>query len=276
MDIYELNPHIRLKSRSVLNKGALSTPRALYDYELLYVEDGSFTLVYDGKPFFCKKGDIILIAPGVTHYFIINEEVSLPFVHFDAIKRTNCWEIPVSFKDLPDMTVEEKTWIHKKYFPHYDGEPILKCDNMERFLKLFNEVVSPTYMAMLVRKARLTELIAVIMHFNFLQFVRDHNDPSIEFQIKSYIDSNGCYNMTLQDFADFFSYNKFYMIRKFKSTFGIGIMEYRNKVKMEKANDLLIRFSLENTAKQLGFSSVYSFSRAYKDYFGKPPKSQIK
>ncbi|MBE5756360.1 MAG: AraC family transcriptional regulator [Clostridiales bacterium] len=275
MDIYELNPHFRLRSRSILNKGALSTPRALYDYELMYVEKGSFTLVYDNKPFFCKKGDILLISPGITHYFIIEKEVSLPFIHFDAIKKANSREIPVSFKDIPDMTEEEKTWIHKRYFPKYDGEPFLKCGNMERFLKLFNKLTYPTYRAMLVRKAWLTELLAVLMHFNFLQFIRNNDEPSIEYQVKNYIDSNGCYNMTLQDFADFFSYNKFYMIRKFKSTFGIGIMEYRNKVRLEKSNDLLLRFTLSNTAKLLGYTSVYSFSRAYKEYFGKAPKSSI-
>ena len=39
----------------------------IYDYELIYLERGEFTLIYGEKTYHCKAGDIIFAPPGVWH-----------------------------------------------------------------------------------------------------------------------------------------------------------------------------------------------------------------
>jgi quercetin dioxygenase-like cupin family protein len=46
--------------------------RVIYDYELVYIEKGTFNLIYDDISYRCTAGDIIFIRPGIPHSFIID------------------------------------------------------------------------------------------------------------------------------------------------------------------------------------------------------------
>jgi AraC-like DNA-binding protein len=67
------------------------------------------------------------------------------------------------------------------------------------------------------------------------------------------------------------SYSKFRFA--FKEQTGYPPREYENRIKLNRARDLIAREgkSITETAAALGFSSVYYFSRAYKKRFGHPP-----
>mgnify|MGYP006283544595 CR=1 FL=1 len=69
------------------------------------------------------------------------------------------------------------------------------------------------------------------------------------------------------------SYSKFRFA--FKKQTGFPPREYENRIKLNRARDLLTREgrSVSETAGLLGYSSVYYFSRAYKRHFGHPPSA---
>lgn len=69
------------------------------------------------------------------------------------------------------------------------------------------------------------------------------------------------------------SYSKFRFA--FKRQTGFPPREYENRIKLNRARDLLNREgrSVSETAGLLGYSSVYYFSRAYKRHFGHPPSA---
>ncbi len=63
-----------------------------------------------------------------------------------------------------------------------------------------------------------------------------------------------------------------YLRRLFVKYSGLPTWKYIRKIRLEKARQLLSdKVSVKNTAYMTGFSDVYSFSRAYSDYFGYPP-----
>ena len=63
MNLSLINPYIRLAMESRISAGHNIARRVIYDYELIYLEEGSFTFVYNDKTYPCKAGDIILSAP---------------------------------------------------------------------------------------------------------------------------------------------------------------------------------------------------------------------
>ena len=74
--------------RSVIPSGDNIMRRVIYDYELICLERGEFTLIYDGIPYHCQAGDVIFIRPGIAHSFQFDfGEVSQPHIHFDLTYR---------------------------------------------------------------------------------------------------------------------------------------------------------------------------------------------
>ena len=54
MNLSLINPYIRLARESRIPKGHNIAKRVIYDYELIYIEEGSFTFIYGDKSFLCN------------------------------------------------------------------------------------------------------------------------------------------------------------------------------------------------------------------------------
>ena len=273
----EINPHIRIAKEQTLPKGTVITQRVLFDHELIYIRDGSFTLIYNGDTFHCKKDSLILIEPGVPHQIIVeSEDVSQPHIHFDFTYTPNSEKIPVSFKDIPEMTTKEREWIRDKFLPNYPTAPLLVCSNRPRFLGYFDKIVSKKPQSVLVKKGLFLELLGLVFYDNFWGLLRKEEFLTIAHQVKDYIDRGHGLHMTLEELSEVFSYSKFYLEKKFKECFGVNIITYKNNLRMQDAKNLLTLHSVSKTAKILGYKSLNSFSRAYKKYYQQTPISTIK
>ncbi len=93
------------------------------------------------------------------------------------------------------------------------------------------------------------------------------------YQIMNYIDTHVYTMKRLADISEVMGYNYNYLSNLFKRVCSKTLMEYYTKRRFEAA-DLLIdegKCTLTDISELLGFSSLYSFSRAYKNYFGYPP-----
>ena len=274
MNLSLINPYIRLAMESRIFAGHNIARRVIYDYELIYLEKGIFNFVYDDITYLCKAGDIIFIRPGIPHSFIIDlGEISQPHIHFDITHRPQSEIIPISFKDLDKMSNEEREWIHEDYFSSFNQAPLINIQNKSDFLENFYHIVSGNSDA-LTKKSLIIKLIAAIINENFSELIQDNNHVNVVKQIKDYIDAGNGMGMTLDDFAKTFFYDKFYLERKFKESFGVNLIEYRNKKRMELAKHLLKLHSVSEVSELVGYQSIYAFSRAYKSFFGYAPSKK--
>ena len=57
----------------------------------------------------------------------------------------------------------------------------------------------------------------------------------------------------------------------FQKKYQESVMKYKNKKRLTKALELLKEHTVSDTAVLLGYSSIYTFSRAYKSYYGFSP-----
>lgn len=271
MNLSLINPYIRLTMESKISAGNNIARRVIYDYELIYLEKGTFTFIYNDKAYPCKAGDIIFIRPGIPHSFLLDHgEISQPHIHFDITYRPQSEIIPISFKDIDKMSDAEIEWIHKDYFSSFSQAPLIDIRNKSDFLDVFYKIVSGNINDLL-KKSLLIELLSGIINDNFPELLQSENQPKVVNQIKGYIDAGNGMGMTLDDFAQTFFYDKFYLERKFKESFGVNLIEYRNKKRMQFAKDLLKLHSVSEVSELIGYQSIYAFSRAYKNHFGYAP-----
>ena len=117
MNINMINPYIRLATESILPKDFYMKQRVLFDFELIYVERGSFVLWYGGREYGAKEGDIILFHPNVRHSIKSNgDDISQPHIHFSLKYSPESSATPISFKDSSDFTESERQLIEHDPF----------------------------------------------------------------------------------------------------------------------------------------------------------------
>lgn len=280
VDINKINPYIRRAMPSVISAGTEIAQRVIFDYELIFIEKGGFTLGFAETDYKCTSGDFIFLRPGIPHSLKnINCDLFQPHIHFDLVYTENSTKIPISFKDFPQFTAEERCFMQKDLFYNYPKTPFVYFKEKERLLDLFYGITNDRYPNnSLIKKARLTEIIDMLINDNFPEsFSSDANRQyTVSQQLKDFIDAGQGVTLSLDQLEKQFSYSKYYMERKFKEAYGISLIAYRNSKKMELAKKLLKTQSVSATAEQLGFSSIYSFSRAFKKYFGICPTQSEK
>ena len=272
MNICKINPYIRRAMDNTLDVNITIARRIIYDYELLYIADGLLLLEYDGQNHICKKGDLLLLRPGVPHAFVkILEPLRQPHVHFDVTYEPDSETVPVCFKNLDALTDAERAMIREDVFAEYPAAPFLRISDPEAFRTLFFEVVLPKCNDVLATKAKFLELLSIVIADNFSGCFTRPSGIRIEEQVKDFIDAGQGLTFTLDDFEQQFAYDKYYLEKRFRAAYNDSIMSYRNAKRMEIAAQMLAEESVSSVATHLGFGSIYSFSRAYKNHFGVAP-----
>lgn len=103
----------------------------------------------------------------------------------------------------------------------------------------------------------------------------NEGESSIAEKMKRYIKFNYMNDITVQKISDYFGFERSYLYRVFKNATGIGIKEYITKKRMTEAKTLLKKgYSVGSTAHAVGYRDQFNFSKAYKAYFGSPPKER--
>ncbi len=269
-----INPYIRVAMQSTLKKGIVIAKRIIFDYELLYVADGKFTLHYNGTDYPCHKGQFLLLCPGISHSFLnIDIDLSQPHIHFDITCLPDSKQVPVCFKAFEDLTEEEKAKIRPNIFEDYPQNPLVAFSDPEAALRLFNRIVTQPKPSPLAQKGLLIELLDMLITDNFPGLFEESGNGlnSIERLVKDYLDASQGGFSSLEDIARQFNYSKYHLTRRFKKRYGISLILYRNNKRMQLAKTLLLTETVSAVSEKLGFSSIYVFSRAFKNHFGISP-----
>ena len=82
MNLAELNPYIRVAMHSELPAPFYIRRRVIFDYELIYIEDGEMVLTYNDTDYHVHHGDLLLLCPGIPHTFnVANKTLIQPHIH---------------------------------------------------------------------------------------------------------------------------------------------------------------------------------------------------
>ena len=251
----------------------------IFYYELIYIENGELILNYNETDYRCTKGQFILLRPGISHSFsVTNTDLSQPHIHFDITHISDSRQVPVCFKDLNELEYDERKHIREDIFRKYPKNPFVVFSDHQAALEAFYTIVSHPKPSYLMQKGLLIRLIDMLIEDNFPETFADNAEfvYSIEEQVKDYLDANQGLTSRLDDIAKQFNYSKCHLEHRFKDRYGISLIAYRNNKRMQLAKTMLVTQSVSDVSDKLGFSSIYAFSRAFKNHFGISPSDYKK
>ncbi|PKV48934.1 AraC-like DNA-binding protein [Aquimarina sp. MAR_2010_214] len=98
------------------------------------------------------------------------------------------------------------------------------------------------------------------------------------FKAREYIHLYYSHKISLSTLASISGISKYHFARVFKICFKMTPLQMQEKLRMEKAKELLHddKISLTSIAYQLGYTDLSSFSKRFKKYYKMPPSQYIK
>lgn len=89
----------------------------------------------------------------------------------------------------------------------------------------------------------------------------------------SYITNNFHKHITVKEIANHCNLNRSYLTRLFKNEFDMTLSNFLHEIKLKKASELLLNqeLTVEEVADLIGYANQFSFSTAFKNYYGFSP-----
>lgn len=279
MNINEINPYIRLAVKnSTIPRQHTINRRVILDYELLYIQEGNFTMTYNNRDFFINTGDILLICPNISHSFHdVITDVKQPHIHFDIKYDSYSTDVYICYKNSLDLSPSDLLMIRENIFPNLVHTPFFTINNRDTFFQLFFSILDSKDKNGLATKIQMLKLLNLIISENTpAAFTQSQNKENIVYQIKNYIDANYEHNFRLSDLEQLFSYSKYYIDKLFKEELGISVIKYRNQLRLIHSIPLLQKYSVTKTAQLLNFSSISAFNKAFCNFYNESPTKYIR
>jgi len=237
-------------------------PAVRTHYLLHVVLDGRGQFYENGKVYSLKKGDVFLISPEVSTYYIADKEEP--------------WEYAwVGFDGYECRNILESCGL-------LSGEPIFWGSNNE------SEGIYPNYLSQNIillqecfeRKGHSTFELLGYLYLFFAAMSsreRENNVPSYEnqyfYQACEYVKHNYSYDIKVKDIAKYVGIDRTYLFKIFKERERISPQQYLLKYRLNMAMNMLEHTELNVTevAYSNGFQDAPSFCKHFKKKVGITP-----
>lgn len=124
------------------------------------------------------------------------------------------------------------------------------------------------------------DYIPVVKQFQSLRCIKSDTKRDLLRRLskgKHFIDLNYTHEIDIMQVAAESNISQYHFFRLFKTVYGVSPYQYIKQKRMEKAKEILVkhRLPLTQLAMEVGYNDIFSFSKAYKQFFGCPPSQQF-
>lgn len=256
--------------------------RVIFDYELLYIKEGTAQITVEGENYRGQVGDVFIFRPRQRHSIFVSASHSFvqPHVHFDLLYRENREYIPISFQDLDEISIDEYPYFHKdildSFYPSFPT--VFHLHSPHAFeLKLFDlihEFENPSIHASIRLPSLFLTLWEQVLNEITYSF-DDSNMPKEDSaqKVKFYIEQHTHTSLTMDTLSKLTHFSKSYVNRLFREAYHIPPLRYHTYLRMQKAKSLIrnTTMTVSEISELLGFSTVQYFSFAFKKSEGITP-----
>ena len=229
----------------------------LQSYLFFTVLSGSGELVYDGKKYELKKGDMVFI------------DCRKPYSHTTDL---NLWSLRWCHFYGPTLS-----FVYEKYVER-GGRPTFRPEETAPFLSTLDVLYKLASGSDYIRDMRINEelnrLCTLLMEqsWNPEEATTAPKKLSVA-EVKEYLEQHYAEKITLDDLSKQFFINKYYLTRVFKEQFGQSITAYLTSLRITHAKQLLrcSEKSVEEIGLECGLGQLHYFSRVFKEVEGVPP-----
>lgn len=236
--------------------------RTLQHHELVFVTGGKGCIIIGKKSYEVKEGMLFYVCPDVPHS--IEKDAADPMcflsVHFSYARvnfNDNKWDI---------KNAAEVLSLH----PGQELKGYYHIEDIFKKLVYSWKAKQPGYE--FISKTFLQQLLIAIYQ-NITKQSRNYSTTLKMEKIIQYLHQNINNRVTLTELSELVQLSSTYLSRAFKETTGYSVIEFFNKIKIDKAKELIIEGNkkIKEVAQALGFTDEFYFSRIFKRIEGINP-----
>ncbi len=230
----------------------------LQSFLFFIVERGKGTVTCDGKVHTLKQGDCVFL------------DCSRPYSHCSS---EDLWTLKWAHFFGPSM---------KEIFRRYEqrgGIPAFTTYQPEKYSLLMDELFTAASSDDHIKDMKINEKLSALLTL----LMEECGNPGIGetsamgkrnlLDVRSFLDANFPRKISLDELAETFYINKFYLTRLFKDQFGMSISTYLLHLRITHAKKLL-RFTdlpMDKISQECGMNDANYFSRMFKKIEGTSP-----
>ena len=295
--LYTPSPFARSSLLHLQEVGSLTAIRPhtskrekLQSYLCFMVEDGEGKLVYEGKKYELRSGDVVFIdcRKAYSHSTGNISGVGISRNTDNAHSATNpnveLWSLRWCHFYGPSMPA-----IYAKYCER-GGRPVIRSADVSRgadascgadvsqystiLTDIYTLASSSDYIRDMRINGKLNDLLTLLMESSWHRGAHTNAPKKMEIsQVKSFLDEHYKEKLSLESVASHFFIDKHYLARLFKEHYGVTLVTYLQQVRITHAKRML-RFtdkSIEEIGLECGIGELNYFSRVFKKLEGVSP-----
>ena len=239
---------------------------SLDSFLFFIVEKGSGTVIYDSDEYHISAGDCIFIDCKKPYSHESSKDLwRLKWIHFNG----------KMLQGIYDKYIERGGRVT---FSLYDIDNEYSNGLYDRYSGIWQDVFAIAQSSDHIRDMKINEKLSSLMCYLMEESVYPSDNKEIKksnlSDIRNYLDANYRNKISLDELANIFFVNKFYLTRIFKEEYDTTINNYLLGVRITKAKSML-RFtdlSIEKIGLDCGIGEACYFSRKFKEVEGMSPK----
>lgn len=224
-------------------------------YYLLYTIDGSGLLKYENNSYELFKGDIIFVDANTYHYYKTGRLGHWKYCYIN-LYGNGC-------KIYYD-------------FLFHDGFKILNEPNIEKTVKMFDEIYDLIDKHSFEDNVKISEILSSFFHNVASKAYKSNASPSLEWNLDysiRYIESNFTSDIKISKLANSFNVSTEYFIRQFKKNTGLSPYKYMLDLRINLAKNMLkfMNRPIFEIATLSGFKTAANMIYCFNKYEGISP-----
>lgn len=313
--LYTPSPFARSSLLHLQEVGSLTAIRPhtskrekLQSYLCFMVEDGEGELVYEGKKYKLRSGDVVFIdcrkayshstgnirsvdnnrstgnTSGTCDRHSTDNNHSADNNHTTEKDNSNLWSLRWCHFYGPSMPAIYAKYCERGGLPVIRGADMAHGDDMGRgadvsqystiISDIYTLASSSDYIRDMRINGKLNDLLTLLMESSWHREAHTNAPKKMDISlVKSFLDEHYKEKLSLESVASHFFIDKHYLARLFKEQYGVTLVTYLQQVRITHAKRML-RFtdkSIEEIGLECGIGELNYFSRVFKKLEGVSP-----
>ena len=268
----EFNPKVVFYYRAKLDP---ELPQEAHSHDFLtmhYVVSGKVKCRLNDQEFTVHKDDIIIINPGVVHCIIVDDPDTEPGSTFFILGIDDLYikGYPKNFIPILGSAVFPLRKFQPEIYNCYH-QIILTQEKKEVGWTLMSKVLSLEFLVLVLKELSPQSSSNIQDYFQ----LKTYDKQTIAQTITVYFQENYMKKISVEEIARSSYLSTTYITKIYKEVTGDTPINYLIRIRMEKAMEILKEghFSIQDSAKMVGYDDPYYFSKLFKKRFGLSPSA---
>ena len=239
--------------------------------ELLYINEGSYTVFLDNVRYEVERGDLILFCSNAIHHVLTGDAAQNSYY---VIKIPPSAFIELCKQDV-GVSYSMRFALHRKEYKHLWKRTELAANGMQEILdRLVREYTERRYATDVATKLGIIGLLLAILRESTptQPTVNDMAATQI-YGVMRYVQQHYAEDIDERQLSQQHGMSYSYFSRSFKRITGMTFKSYLNRTRVSKAEQLLFKggSSVSEIASECGYNNTSYFISVYRSLTGKTP-----